>query len=49
MTRKVVDKGYRGALSVELFLPRLRQGGPYEAAREIRQKAEPVMRAAGVL
>ncbi len=49
MIRKVVDTGYRGALSVELFLARLRQGDPYEAAREIRQKAEPVMRAAGVL
>ena len=49
MLRKIVDKGYRGALSVELFLARLRESDPYEAAREIRQKAEPVMRAAGVL
>jgi len=49
MLRKLVEKGYRGSLSVELFLARLREGDPYDAAREIRQKAEPVMRAAGVL
>ena len=47
--RKLADKGYAGPLSVELFLPRFQQGDPFEVAREIRQKAEAVMRQAGVL
>jgi 2-keto-myo-inositol isomerase len=49
MLRTLADKDYNGPLSVELFLPRFQQGDPYEIAREIRQKAEPVMRRAGVL
>jgi hypothetical protein len=36
-------------LSVELFLPKFRDGDPYEVAREIRQKCEAVMRKARVL
>jgi 2-keto-myo-inositol isomerase len=47
--RKLAEKGYSGTLSVELFLPRFQQGDPYEVASEIRRKAEPVMRKAGVL
>ena len=48
--KKLSDKGgYNGPLSVELFLPKYQQGDPYEVAREIRQKAEGVMRRAGVL
>ena len=47
--RKLADKGYSGALSVELFLPKYQQGDPYEVGREIRQKAEAVMRHAKVL
>lgn len=47
--RKLADKGYRGPLSVELFLPRYRDGDPYEVAREIKEKGEAVMRRAGVL
>lgn len=47
--RKLDEKEYSGALSVELFLPRLVNGDPYEVAMEIRSKAEPVMREAGVL
>ena len=46
--RKLSDKGYSGSLSVELFLPKFQQGDPYEVAREIRQKAENVMRQAKV-
>jgi 4-hydroxyphenylpyruvate dioxygenase len=46
---KLADKGYAGPLSVELFLPKFQQGDPYEVAREIRQKAEAVMRRAYVL
>ena len=45
--RTLADKGYAGALSVELFL--YQQVDPYELAVEIREKAEPVMRDAGVL
>jgi 2-keto-myo-inositol isomerase len=41
-------KGYNGPLSVELFYPHLQKGDPYEVATEIRRKAEPVMRQAGV-
>ena len=47
--RKLADKGYAGSLSVELFLPRFQQGDPFEVAREIRQKAESVMRQARVM
>jgi len=46
--RKLKEKGYSGPLSVELFYPHLQQGDPYEVARTIRQKAEAVMRTAGV-
>jgi len=37
-------RGEAGPLSVELFLPRFQQGDPFEVAKEIRQKAESVMR-----
>jgi 2-keto-myo-inositol isomerase len=47
--RKLSDKGYAGPLSVELFLPKFQQGDPYEVAREVRQKAEAVMRQAKVM
>lgn len=44
----LADKGYAGALSVELFRAELVDGDPFEVAREIRQKCEAVMRQAGV-
>ena len=47
--RTLADKGYEGPLSVELFLPRFQQGDPFEVARDIRRKAEAVMRQARVL
>jgi len=47
--RKLSDKGYAGPLSVELFLPKFQQGDPFEVAREIKQKAETVMRRARVM
>ena len=47
--RTLADKGYAGPLSVELFLPKYQQGDPFEVAREIRQKAEAVMRQAHVM
>ena len=49
MLRKLQEKGYAGPLSVELFLPRFRDGDPFEVAREIRAKCEVVMGTAGVL
>jgi 2-keto-myo-inositol isomerase len=45
----LADKGYAGPLSVELFLPKFQKGDPFEVAREIRQKAEAVMRQARVM
>jgi 4-hydroxyphenylpyruvate dioxygenase len=47
--RKLAEKGYAGPLSVELFLPRFQQGDPFEVSREIREKAEAVMRKARVM
>ena len=47
--RKLSDKRYAGPLSVELFLPKFQEGDPFEVAREIKQKAEAVMRQARVL
>jgi 2-keto-myo-inositol isomerase len=47
--RKLSEKGYAGSLSVELFLPELTQGDPYEVAKKIREKCETVMRKARVL
>ena len=47
--RKLADKGYAGPLSVELFRPEFQKGDPYEVARRIRRKAEPVMRQAKVM
>lgn len=49
MLQKLAQKGYSGPLSVELFLPKFRDGDPYEIAREVRQKCEAVMGKAQVL
>jgi 2-keto-myo-inositol isomerase len=49
MLRMLAKKGYAGPLSVELFLPAFQQGDPFEVARDIRRKAEPVMRRARVM
>ena len=47
--RKLVEKGYNGALSVELFRSEFVSGDPFEVATQIRAKCESVMREAGVL
>jgi len=47
--RKLVEKQYDGALSVELFRAELVEGDPFEVATEIRRKSETVMRRAQVL
>lgn len=49
IVRKLAEKGYTGALSVELFRAELVNGDPFEIATEIRSKCETVMREAGVL
>jgi len=46
--RKLSEKGYAGPLSVELFLPQFQEADPYEVALRIRERAEAVMREAGV-
>lgn len=48
MLKTLAEKGYAGPLSVELFMPKFRDGNPYEVAREIKQKCEAVMAKAGV-
>jgi 2-keto-myo-inositol isomerase len=46
---KLAEKGYSGALSVELFLPEFTQADPFAVAQRIREKAEGVMRQARVI
>jgi sugar phosphate isomerase/epimerase len=45
---KISEKGYAGALSVELFREEIVNGDPYAVAAEIRAKCERVMAEAGV-
>ena len=47
--RKLAEKGYNGALSVELFRAEFVNGDPFEVATRIRAKCESVMRTAEVL
>ena len=47
--RKLAEKEYTGALSVELFRPDIVNADPFEVASEIREKCEAVMREAEVL
>ncbi len=47
--RKLAEKEYTGALSVELFRADIVERDPFDAATEIRVKCEAVMRAAQVL
>jgi sugar phosphate isomerase/epimerase len=49
MLQKLAAKNYAGPLSVELFLPKFRDGDPFEVAKEIRQKCDAVMRRAKVV
>jgi 2-keto-myo-inositol isomerase len=42
-------KGYSGPLSVEVFYPKYQNGDPQQVAAEIRRKAEPIMKQAGVV
>jgi sugar phosphate isomerase/epimerase len=46
--KKLSEKGYTGALSVELFLMDLVNGDPYEVAKQIKEKCDAVMHQAKV-
>jgi 2-keto-myo-inositol isomerase len=46
--RKLVDKGYDGPISVELFLAKFQEADPFELAKEIKLKSEALFRHAGV-
>lgn len=46
--RRLVDKGYEGPISVELFLPQFQEADPFELAKEIEVKCEKVFKQAGV-
>jgi sugar phosphate isomerase/epimerase len=48
MLRQLASKGYRDALSVELFRAELVSGDPFKVAQEIREKCEAVMLSARV-
>lgn len=47
--RKLAEKEYSGPISVELFMPEFQNADPYDLSRRVREKAEPIMRQAGVL
>lgn len=46
--RKLAEKGYAGSLSVELFLPAMINGDPFDTARQIKAKADVVLKKARV-
>ena len=46
--RKLVDTGYSGPISVELFLPKFQEADPFELAKEIKLKCETLFKRAGV-
>jgi len=47
--KKLSEKGYTGTLAVELFKPQFQSADPYELARQVREKSEPILRDAKVL
>ena len=46
--RKLVDRGYKGPISVELFLAKYQQADPFLLAKEIKRRSELVFQQAGV-
>jgi 2-keto-myo-inositol isomerase len=46
--RKLADTGYRGPISVELFLPKFQEADPFELAKEIKLKSETLFKQAGL-
>jgi 2-keto-myo-inositol isomerase len=45
---KLASAGYRGAMSVELFLPQFQAADPFAVASEVRQKCDRVFKQAGI-
>ena len=48
IVRKLVDRGYKGPISVELFWPKYQQADPFVLAGEIKRKSEAIFQRAGV-
>ena len=48
IVRKLVDRGYKGPISVELFWPKYQQADPFVLAGEIKRKSEEIFQRAGV-
>lgn len=48
IVRKLVDQGYTGPISVELFYPKYQQADPYVLAKEIHLKSESLFKRAGI-
>lgn len=48
IVRKLVDRGYKGPISVELFWPKYQQADPFGLAGEIKRKSEAIFQRAGV-
>ena len=46
--RKLVQRGYAGPISFELFLPKYQLADPFELAKEIRLKSESTFKRARV-
>lgn len=46
--RKLVDRGYTGPITVELFLPEFQQADPFTLARRIKAQSEAIFKTAGV-
>jgi sugar phosphate isomerase/epimerase len=46
--RQLVDRGYSGPISVELFLPKFQEADPFELAKEIQIKSEAVFKQAAI-
>ena len=46
--RKLVQQGYAGPISVELFLPKYQLADPFELAKEIKLKSEAIFQRARV-
>lgn len=44
--RKLVQKGYSGPISVELFLAKYQQADPFDLAKEIQLKSDPILKQA---
>lgn len=48
IVRKLVDRGYKGPISVELFWPKYQQADPFVLAGEIKRRSEAIFQRAGV-